>query len=204
VSLDRFDGAWRETDPVPDDLAGLPRPRIGLVGGLRACVDQHLIAHLARRLPQSTIALIGPEQVPFDGLREFTNVRFLGHKPHREIPRYVRGLDVCMIPYVVDHFTDHISPAKLNEYLALGKPVVATGLHEVRRFVEDNGDVVTIADGAEAFTIAIERWLRDDGPTARAGRRAVAERHSWDIKVEAMSQRIEESLADRSRRVAGG
>jgi glycosyltransferase involved in cell wall biosynthesis len=199
VSLDRFEDAWRGNIPVPEDLACLAGPRIGLVGGLRACVDQQLLGELARRLPHATIVLIGPEQIPFDEVRRFPNVHLLGQKPHVEIPSYVRGLDVCVIPYVVDHFTDHISPAKLNEYLALGKPVVATGLHEVRRFAEAHEGAVTIADGPDAFTNAVEVALRDDSPDSSARRRAVAESQSWDIKVEGMSQWIEKALASRQR-----
>ena len=197
VSLDRFENAEHDSDPAPDDLAALPRPRIGLVGGLRSCVDQSLIAHVAKRLPQATIALIGPEQVPFDRLREHPNVHFLGRKAHREIVRYIRELDVCMIPYVVDDFTDHISPAKLNEYLALGKPVVSTGLHEIREFAAEHGDVVTIADGAEEFARRVDDALRRDPPEMPARRRAVAESQSWEAKVEAMSQWIETALAAR-------
>ena len=197
VSLDRFESARRAHDAAPRDLAALPQPRIGLVGGLRACVDQSLIAHVARQLPDATIALIGPEQVPFDGLRDLPNVHFLGRKPHAEIGRYIRALDVCLIPYVVDDFTDHISPAKLNEYLALGKPVVSTGLHEVREFAAEHGDVVTIADGAEAFARCVDQALRGDPLEMPARRRAVAESQSWDAKVEAMSQWIETALASR-------
>ena len=197
VSLDKFDAAWRTPPAVPAELERLRTPRIGLIGGLRACVDQRLLVGVARRLSHASFVLIGPEQVPLDSLKALPNVHLLGPRPHDRVPDYLSHLDACVIPYVVDDFTDHISPAKLNEYLALGKPVVATPLHEVRQYVVDHGDVVTIASGEEAFAAALDRVLRDDAPAERARRRAVAESNSWEVKVETISKRIEEKLASR-------
>ena len=77
-------------------------------------------------------------------LRGLPNVRLLGTKAHEQIPDYINAFDVCLIPYVVDELTDNISPAKLNEYLAIGKPVVSTDLAEVRRFNAAYGAVVSI------------------------------------------------------------
>ena len=147
----------------------------------------------------ATLVLVGPEQVRVDSLKALPNVRLLGSKPHADIPAYVRHFDVCLIPYLVDGFTDHISPAKLNEYLAIGKPVVSTGLFEVRRFVADHGDVIAVADGIDGFTAKVEAALREDTPDAALRRRAVAEANSWQAKVEDMSARIESKLIEKRR-----
>ncbi len=204
VSLEKFDRAWKGEGERPADLRDVKRPLIGSVGGLRKCVDQRLLDEITGAMPEATFVFIGPEQTTIDDWRLRPNVKLLGHKPHEAIPAYVRELDVCLVPYVVDEFSDHISPAKLNEYLALGKPVVATGLHEIRRFVEAHGDVVAIADGRDEFVSRIRAALAGDSPALRARRRAVAESHSWEIKVETMSRRIEEALAGRSRSLASG
>lgn len=196
VSLEKFEAARRGEGSAPADLAGLRRPLVGHVGGLRKCVDQGLLEAVGRLLPDATFVLVGPEQGPVDALRRLPNFKLLGSKPHEAIPAYIREFDVCLIPYVVDEFTDHISPAKLNEYLALGKPVVSTGLFEVRRFADSNGAVVSIADGAEDFAAEIEKALHDDGPEIRRRRAAVADANSWDLKVEEMSARIEAKLAE--------
>ena len=200
VSLEKFDRAWSGDGERPADVRDLPRPLIGSVGGRRKCVDQRLLSEVIRAMPQATFAFVGPEQTSVGDWRALANVELLGTKPHEAIPAYVREFDVCLVPYVVDEFTDHISPAKLNEYLALGKPVVATGLHEIRRFVETHGDVVTIANGRDEFVAAIEAALAGDSTAMRTKRRAVAESHAWALKVETMSLRIEQSLADRARR----
>ncbi|MGH7899900.1 MAG: glycosyltransferase [Candidatus Binatia bacterium] len=197
VSLEKFRSAIEGRSAEPADLSGLRRPLIGYVGGLRRCVDQRLLEVSSARMPQATFVLVGPEQAPVDALKRLANVTLLGAKPHEEIPDYVRQFDVCLIPYVVDEFTDHISPAKLNEYLVLGKPVVSTGLFEVRRFVERHGAVVDIAEDAEEFSRKIAEALRADSPEARARRRTVGESHCWDLKVEEMSRRVESKLASR-------
>ena len=197
VSLEKFERAWRGESIVPEDVATLPRPVLGLVGGLRQCVDQPLLRELSRRLPHATLALVGPEQVPMTELRGLPNVHLLGAKPHELIPDYISSFDVCLIPYAVDAFTNNISPAKLNEYLALGKPIVSTDLAEVRRFNETHGAVVRIGLTREEFVAQVEAALAEDARTRRLERRAVAETNSWDRRVEAMSRLIEARLIER-------
>jgi glycosyltransferase involved in cell wall biosynthesis len=194
VSLEKFGRAWRGESTPPEELARLPRPVVGLVGGLRPCVDQALLRELSLRLPHTSIALVGPEQTPMAELRGLANVHLLGPKPHDQIPDYIAAFDVCLIPYLVDDFTNNISPAKLNEYMALGKPVVSTDLAEVRRFNETNGAVVRIAATGEKFITQVLAALADDSVTRRLERRAVAETNSWVRRVEAMSHLIEMKL----------
>jgi glycosyltransferase involved in cell wall biosynthesis len=109
-------------------------------------------------------------------------------------PDYVATFDVCLVPYLVDDFTDNISRAKLNEYLALGKPVVATALAEVRRFNEAHGAVVRIGATHEEFVVQVEAALSHDACARRLERRAVAEKNSWPRRVDAMSDLIEARL----------
>ena len=194
VSLEKFEHAWLGESTAPADVARLPRPVIGLVGGLRSCVDQALLRELSLRLPRASIALVGPEQTPMTELRGLANVHLLGPRPHELIPDYIAAFDVCLIPYVVDDFTSNISPAKLNEYMALGKQVVSTALAEVRRFNEAHGAVVRIGATREEFIDQVEGALESDTRTQRDERRSVAERNSWERRVEAMSRLIDARL----------
>ena len=194
VSLEKFESVWRGESVVPEDIAILPRPVVGLVGGLRQCVDQALLRELSRHLPHASIALVGPEQVPMTEVRGLANVHLLGAKPHVQIPDYIGAFDVCLVPYVVDEFTSNISPAKLNEYLAVGKPVVSTDVAEVRRFNEANGGVVRIGATREEFLHEVRSALEGDARAQRDQRRSVAERNSWDDRVEAMSRLLEARL----------
>jgi glycosyltransferase involved in cell wall biosynthesis len=194
VSLEKFEHAWRDESIAPPDVTRLPRPVIGLVGGLRSCVDQALVRELSLCLPHVSIALVGPEQTPMTGLHGLANVHLLGPKPHELVPNYVAAFDACLIPYVVDDFTNNISPAKLNEYMALGKPVVSTDLAEVRRFNETHGAVVRIGATHEEFIDQVQAALENDTRAQREERRSAAERNSWERRVEAMSRLIEAGL----------
>jgi glycosyltransferase involved in cell wall biosynthesis len=198
VSLEKFDAAWNGNGRAPADVASLKPPIAGYVGGLHRFVDQSLIQQLSARLRDVNFVLVGPEQTPLDGLKNLPNVHLLGVKPHEEIPDYIRHFDVCLIPYVLDAFTSSVSPAKLNEYLALGKPVVSSDLPEVRQFNQEHGEVVVTAAGVEDFIARVADALRDDSSQHRAQRREVAQRNAWWHKVEAMSQLIEARLAEKS------
>jgi glycosyltransferase involved in cell wall biosynthesis len=198
VSLEKFERAWRGESSPPADVSRLLKPVIGMVGGLRPCVDQALLRKLSLRLPHASIALVGPEQTPMSELRGLANVHLLGPKPHDRIPDYIAAFDACLVPYVVDDFTSNISPAKLNEYLALGKPVVSTDLAEVRRLNEAHGAMVRIGATHEEFVVHVEAALAGDAPARRLERRVVAEKNSWQRRVEAMSDLIEARLLERS------
>src|SRR5207244_4952455 len=107
-----------------------------------------------------SLVLVGPEQTDCSVLRSLPNVHLLGQKPHPDLPRYVKAFDVGLVPYLLSEYTSNVYPTKLNEYLAMGTPVVATDLAEIRRFNADHGDIVSIAVTPEAYVAAIRRALR--------------------------------------------
>jgi uncharacterized SAM-binding protein YcdF (DUF218 family) len=130
-------------------------------------------------------------------LTALPNVRFLGARPHAEIPRYVAAFDVALVPYRRTEYTANVYPTKLNEYLAMGTPVVATDLTEIRRFNAEHGDIVAVAADAEGFTEAIRHALakRDSAEVER--RIDVARTNSWTAKIARMSTLIDSALARR-------
>src|SRR5258708_4488035 len=167
VSFDRFDRVREGREPAPADLQTLPRPIIGYVGGLHQWVDQELIAAAASRMPDASFAIIGPIQSDVSALARLPNVTLFGQRPHPELPRYVKGFDVGIVPYRLTDYTANVYPTKLNEYLVMGIPVVATDLPEIRRFNRDHGDVVQVAGTADAFAAAIRQSL--NGASTPAG-----------------------------------
>jgi uncharacterized SAM-binding protein YcdF (DUF218 family)/glycosyltransferase involved in cell wall biosynthesis len=179
---------------VPDDLRGIRRPIVGYVGGLHRWFDEALVADVAARLPDVSFVMVGPIQSDASRLRRLPNVHLLGQRSHAELPHYVRGFDVALVPYVDSDYTSHVYPTKLNEYLAMGKPVVATDLEEIRHFNEDHGSIVRIARDADAMATEVLAALRTDGDLARAERIAVAEENSWGRRIERMTAMIEERL----------
>jgi glycosyltransferase involved in cell wall biosynthesis len=105
-------------------------------------------------------------------------------------------MDVCMIPYVLNDYTHHIFPLKLYEYMAAGKPIVATDMEEMRPYAGEEMTVVTTHD---AFLTAIDDAIAQDSPERAAARQATAQGESWSDRVERISAILEPMLVERER-----
>jgi len=204
VNLAVFQKSREQNDAVPADLAALKRPIAGYVGGLHQWVDQELLASVAAKLPNVTFALIGPEQTDVSRLKALPNVHCFGQRPHGDLPKYVRGFDVGLVPYRITEYTANVYPTKLNEYLVMGIPVVATDLNEIRRFNSEHGDIVRIAASADDYAAAISKAIAEQAPPAEIGRRiTVAESNSWERRLESMSGLIDAEFETRASRTTG-
>ena len=195
VSLATFDKVRNEQPATPDDLAALPRPVVGYVGGLHQWVDQPIIAELAQRMPDVTFALVGPAQVDVSQLEGHRNIHLLGKREHHDVPRYIAAFDVGLVPYRLTEYTANVYPTKLNEYLAMGIPVVATDLVEIRRFNSDHDNLVHVAADAAGFEREVRAALAQPRADAAARRIAAAQSNSWERRVEQMMALIENALA---------
>ncbi|HYC52477.1 MAG TPA: glycosyltransferase [Gemmatimonadaceae bacterium] len=163
--------------PVPPDLAKLPRPIIGFAGGLTTPVDLPLLRRLSEAFPNAAIVLVGPVHVDLTAIAA-PNLHVLGARPYRDLPAYVQAFDVGIIPYVLNQHTIAVDPLKLLEYLSAGVPVVTTDLPEVRKY----SDSVAIAPTDDAFVSAVRAALAARGD--RAARQQVARQHGWDRRAE--------------------
>lgn len=172
--------AWDET-PVPEDIARLAKPVIGLAGVLEKRVDREIIETLAKSHPEWSIALVGPvwSNLDITALEKLPNIHFLGKKEVTDLPGYIKGFDVCMIPYIIDEFTLNIYPLKLHEYLASGKPVVSTPIPAV---VEQEG-LVRIASTPAEFLTAVEAAVAESDPGLKQRRIQCASENTWDDRV---------------------
>jgi uncharacterized SAM-binding protein YcdF (DUF218 family)/glycosyltransferase involved in cell wall biosynthesis len=200
VSFERFEQARAAEEPPPADLKALARPVVGYVGGLHQWVDQDLLAAVATRLPRFSFALVGPVQTDVSVLERCPNVTLFGQRAHADVPRYVKGFDVGIVPYRLTEYTANVYPTKLNEYLVMGIPVVATDLPEISRFNEEHGGIVSVAGNADAFAGAIEGALAGSDAAAVARRIDVAHSNSWQNRIEQMNVLVAAAL---ERRVAG-
>ncbi len=201
VDFEAFDDVRTCAGNVPEEMRALAHPVVGYVGGLHRWVDQELVAEVAGRMPQTTFALIGPAQTDLARLRRCPNVRLLGARPHDELPRYAKGFDAGIVPYHLTDYTAHVYPTKLNEYLAMGIPVVATPLPEIRRFNERHGDIVAVARDADEFAMALRAAMADNAPERVRQRIEVSRQNGWRTRIAEMSSLIERALA--ARHVAG-
>ena len=192
VNFDKFTHALGAAPP--QDLSDFRKPIVGYVGGIHKWMDFELLEGLARRLPEVTFVLIGPIQTDVSCLANYPNIHLLGARTHDELPRYIGVFDVGIVPYVLSDYTANVYPTKLNEYLAMGIPVVATDLLEIRRFNRTHGDVVAVANDAETFALEITNVQKIVSEDERSRRIAVAEENSWQSRIERMSEVIDESI----------
>ena len=161
--------------PVPGAISALPRPVIGFFGAISPWVDLDLIAGVAQSRPSWSIVLVGPADVGVERLRALPNVHLPGKVPYSDLPRFARGFDVGLIPFVINELTVSVNPLKLLEYFACGLPVVSADMPEVRRF----GRAVEIAHDTQGFLAAIETCLAADSPERRLERLDIARQSSW-------------------------
>ncbi len=184
-----------ETAPISAMMACLPRPIIGYVGGIHRHFDTELLAAMARAKPNWSWVLIGPIQTSLNGLKQLPNVHFLGQKEHHELPEYILNIDVGIVPYLRNEYTRTVVPTKINEYLAVGKPVVSTDLPEVSVFNDEHNVLLISSNSAAQFLSSIERALTlPNGDDVTSNRREVAALNDWDMRIERMSTLIERKI----------
>lgn len=172
-------------------LKTLAHPIIGYVGTISHHVNGDLLASIVRLRPEWSWVFVGPCHVPVRGLKDLPNVHFIGQQPHRNLVNYVREFDVCIIPYQLNAYTATVLPTKLNEYLAVGKPVVSTNLPAVCNFNEQH-KVLTISDELpENFLRAVEHALTEGGQATAERRRSVAVQGDWRRRLEEVSELFE-------------
>jgi glycosyltransferase involved in cell wall biosynthesis len=169
--------------PIAPEIGALKKPVLGYTGTLHTDrLDIVLLENLAARLTEGTIALVGPSSLePAAGarLRACPRIRMLPAVPYGRIPEVMRGFDICITPHVVSPFTESLNPIKLFEYLAAGKPIISTPVAGFR----DYPTLVHLASTAEEFLDKIHQALTEPA-SQKSARRAEAQKHSWDLRVE--------------------
>jgi glycosyltransferase involved in cell wall biosynthesis len=169
---------------VDPELAMLQRPVIGFAGNFLAQkVDFELLEILASSRPEWTIVLIGPAHedtaVKVNRISARGNVHWLGAVPYEELPRYVAGFDVAIIPYLSNEYTAGCFPLKTFEYLAAGKPVVASGVPEL----DGMEPYVALVRDADAFMVAVERALSETSSSDAVSRQKLAAENTWEARA---------------------
>jgi len=143
----------------PGDQEDLPRPRLGFYGVIDKRFDTALLDEVAQMQPDWSFVIVGPVvKISEDKLPKRHNIHYLGPKTYDQLPSYLSGWDVALMPFAMNESTQFISPTKTPEYLAGGKPVVSTPIRDVvRHYGQLRG--VKIASTAEEFVGACEAAL---------------------------------------------
>ena len=188
--LDMFTNLTNNSTPI--DIASIPKPVIGYVGALQSIrLDIDLLAYIATQRPDWSILLVGPEDEIFrtSALHQIKNIHFLGPKQPSELPAYINTFDVCLNPQIVNQVTIGNYPRKIDEYLAMGKPVVATKTEAMSIFANHT----YLAATKEEYAVLIDKALKDDNPTLQHARKTFASSHTWENSVKEIYKAILEN-----------
>jgi glycosyltransferase involved in cell wall biosynthesis len=183
-----------DDSPIPEIIARIPRPRLGFVGHIQYWVDLKLLGYVARNRPDWSIVLIGPIHPLADAgdIKGLPNVHLVGKQPQSEIPRLLKGIDVCVNPYKPDDVAKHASPLKLYEYLAAGKPVVSTDMPEARKF----GACVRIAGNYPEFLEQCDLAIKNlpESQSVIESRLATVSDHSWENRFARVNEIVSAAI----------
>ncbi|MBC7946324.1 MAG: glycosyltransferase family 1 protein [Chitinophagaceae bacterium] len=177
------------------DQMEIPYPRIGFFGVIDERMDIDLLREMANMKPEWQFIIIGPVvKIDPATLPTNSNIHYLGSKSYQDLPYYLSGWDVAMMPFAMNESTRFISPTKTPEYLAAGKPVVSTPVHDVVKSYGDTG-LVEIAANAEEFIEGIQKSLdRKDNEQWLKNVDEELATNSWDITCDKMLNIIQGKL----------
>lgn len=186
----------------PNDIKDIPGPIVGYLGFLTSMrLDIGLMEHLAASMKEGSLVLVGPEDDDFKNsrLHEMDNVYFLGNKKGPELPAYIAAFDVAINPQEVNDLTIGNYPRKVDEYLAMGKPVVATYTEAMDYFNEH----VYLSRSQEEFVQHVQKALQEDSPEGAEQRIRFAKSHTWENNVKNIYKVMADTLEEKLVSVSG-
>jgi UDP-galactopyranose mutase len=181
------------------DQAHIPHPRLGFFGVIDERMDIELLAGIAQVRPDWHLVVIGPVvKIDPATLPQRENIHYLGGRDYKQLPAYLAGWDLAMMPFARNEATRFISPTKTPEYLAAGKPVISTSIRDVVRPYGES-KLVRIADTVADFVTAAEQAMQEDTATSGWLSRvdAFLEQISWDRTWASMMKLLDSAIATR-------
>lgn len=187
VDYEHFRSAGIEFEATakgPVDLADIPFPRIGFIGGIDAhTFDPDLFVKVAAALPEVSFVMIGACSLP-EGWCPHENVHFLGQRPYEQVASYMAACDLLIMPWNQSDWIRACNPVKMKEYLAVGRPIVSTYFPEVEYFK----DYIDVAIDDVTFAAEIRKRLSDPG--SAIDRRKRVQDHTWAAKAQLVADKI--------------
>jgi glycosyltransferase involved in cell wall biosynthesis len=195
VDRDHFARALDGDLATPPELAGVRGPVVGFFGLLEDWIDHELAAFCADARPDWTFVFIGKAKVDVSALAARKNVVLVDRRPYESLPAYCKHFTVALCHFRQNELTMHVNPIKLREYASAGVPVVATDIPGCHGYPE----WCTVAGDREAFLGALDHWVASDTPAARRVRSEAMKAETWDARVSAIRDAVEDKLAEKRR-----
>lgn len=174
-----------ENIAIAPDIEDVRKPVIGYTGYLTTMrLDLEIIRYIAVSRPDWQVVLVGPEDDKFKNsdLHQIPNIKFLGKRPPETMSNYIKAFDVCINPQLINELTVGNYPRKVDEYLAMGKPVVATQTDFMSYFA----DCTYLAANKEEYVTLIAKALEENDAQKQDYRRTVAKSHSWEENIKSI------------------
>ena len=191
VDVQHFATARSADTTVPAD-ARFDTLVAGYFGVIDERLDYDLIRTLAENHPELTVVMVGPTaKVNPADLPDASNIQWLGQRSYDELPRYVKGFDVCLMPFAINEATEYINPTKTLEYMAAAKPIVSTAIADV---VRNFTPIVTVAKTHREFVEAVISSAVKPDATLIADGIEMAARNSWESIVSRMRALISNAV----------
>ncbi|MEO6589845.1 MAG: glycosyltransferase family 1 protein [Pyrinomonadaceae bacterium] len=192
IDVEHFSKA-RKIKTEPDDQAKIQKPKLGFCGVIDERMDTILLAEMADLQPEWHFVMIGPVvKIAPEDLPRRSNIHYLGGKNYDELPAYLSGWNIALMPFAMNESTRFISPTKTPEYLAAGLPVISAPIRDVVRPYGEN-KLVCIAETAEGFVAEAEKILaRGNSNEWLARVDEFLSNSSWDKTFDEMNKLIRE------------
>lgn len=177
---------------LPEDIVTIKSPIVGYFGVIDERINLELLNETALLKPAVSFVMIGPlAKIGEHDLPRLHNIHYLGMKNYQELPGYLKAFSIAMMPFALNDATKYISPTKTLEYMAAGKPIISTAIHDV---VRDYSEDVTIISNSEEFSKAIDAMLANNNVLNPTDYSDILEKTSWDTTVEKMQAIIKNTV----------
>ena len=196
----------KEQGAVPKELIHAKRPIAGFLGTILPKderFNEDLVIRLATSIPEASFVLVGPCYGDARRMRKIDNIYLVGSKPHEEVGRYLSEMQVGLIPYQINEYTDSVSTCKVYEYLAYGLQVVGTPMEDLVRFERENPGVVSIESTYDGFEQSVrESLFRVETDKNKEHRIFVALSHTWESRFGEIQAALQAVMKDANTRMA--
>ena len=181
------------------DIDKINKPIVGFVGSITNNLDQDLIFQACTKNKDINFVFIGSDKEfgqDIDQIKKLKNCFFLGKKNHDQIFKYINRFDLGIIPYKINQFTNAVYPAKLNEYLAMGVPVLSTNIFEIKKYNEENDNVVFVSKDKNDFSEKIQKIVTSQIEIKKEKILSAANKNSWENRYKELSKVLNEINID--------